>query len=86
MVSALVTDDPELAPISLGGDYRARAWRPDFAESWALVAAMDDEPDCAGSGLSFAKCVKKRLDKGEKCTLEKVGGEYRAHCEADEPS
>ncbi len=36
-----------------------------------MVAADGDDPDCEGSGIGFARCVKRHLDDGEECTLHK---------------
>ena len=49
-----------------------------------MVAADGDDPDCEGSGIGFARCVKRHLDDGEECTLHKEGDTYHAHCEVPE--
>lgn len=59
---------------------------PGFVASFAMLAYFqeeeeEDEPDCRGKGLKFARCVKDRMDKGEKCSSWKEGDEYVAYCE-----
>lgn len=56
---------------SLGSGYVGEVHRPDFVEAWGMVAADGDDPDCEGSGIGFARCVKRHLDDGEECTLHK---------------
>ncbi len=71
---------------SLGSGYVGEVHSPDFVEAWGIVAADGDDPDpdCEGSGIGFARCVKKHLDAGEECTLHSEGDTYHAHCEAPE--
>ena len=69
---------------SLGFGYVGEVHRPGFVESWAMVAADGDDPGCEGSGIGFARCVKRHLDNGEECTLHKEGDTYHAHREVPE--
>ncbi len=63
----------------LGVGYWAIIQEPDFVQSLAM--ALGPDPDCKGKGLSFARCVKERLDEGEACKVHKEGEVYHAHCE-----
>lgn len=70
--------------VLLGDGYYANVSRPDFVHAWVMATAFDGggpDPDCKGTGLGFAKCVKRHLDNGEECTVHKEGDEYHAHRE-----
>lgn len=82
--------DANIFTLSLGGDYRARVWHPDgalgiheamtWAEAWGLLASFEDpDPDCEGTGPSFATCVQRLVESGLESLVQWEGDVYHAH-------